>query len=185
MQWSSKLAEHTRLEMWVFMVKQQSSVTPRLLVVRHQNRCTTCSHSVWEGGRVSPRLSTRRCNHCFGFVVTELHLFTVIQVFMCGHVGNGRWHNGYGRHQWHDGVADTVIWWGGLHWQHDGGSRCQWCSRVAGIGDMMAIAGAGDLTGWLMRWCDGLVGVNDMTGVSDANDVMGAALAGTNDVMGW
>ena len=50
---------------------------------------------------------------------------------------------------------------------------------------MMAIADAGDLIGWLMRWPDGLVGVNDMTGVSDANDVMGAALAGTNDVMGW
>ena len=49
----------------------------------------------------------------------------------------------------------------------------------------MAIAGAGDLIGWLMWWRDGLVEVNDMTGVSDASDVMGVALAGTDDVMGW
>ena len=65
------------------MVKQQSSVTPRFSVVRHGNRCTTYSHRVWEGGRERPRLSTRGCNHCFGLVVIELHLFTVIQVFMC------------------------------------------------------------------------------------------------------
>ena len=44
---SSKLAECTRLEMWIFMVKRQSSVTPRFLTVRHGKWYT--AYRVWEG----------------------------------------------------------------------------------------------------------------------------------------
>lgn len=57
MRQSSKLPLRTRLEMRVFTVKRQSSVTPRCLTVRRWNRCTTYSQTVGERRRESAILS--------------------------------------------------------------------------------------------------------------------------------
>ena len=68
MWWSSKIVKHTRLEMWVFMIRWQSSVTQG---VRHGNRCTVYNRRVWEGRKESLRLSARGYNHCLGLVIVE------------------------------------------------------------------------------------------------------------------
>ena len=68
---SSKFAERTRLETQVFMVKWQSSVTPRFFTVRQGNRYTTYRYRVWEGKTERSGLSTRGYDHCFRLVVTQ------------------------------------------------------------------------------------------------------------------
>ena len=65
---SSKLAERTRLDTWVFMVNWQSSVTPRFVDrVTQGNRCTTYSCLGRKKREIG--LSTRGCDHCFSLVV--------------------------------------------------------------------------------------------------------------------
>ena len=64
-----KLAERTRLETWVFIVKRQSNVTPRFLT--ESDKGTDAQRTVIksEEKRESFRLSTRRYDHCFSLVV--------------------------------------------------------------------------------------------------------------------
>ena len=50
---SSKLAERTRLETWVFMVKCQSSVTPRFLT--ESDKGTYAQPTVIESGKENER----------------------------------------------------------------------------------------------------------------------------------
>ena len=66
-----KLAERTRLETWVFMVKWQSSVTPRFLIESDKGTEAqpTAIKSGKEKKRERSRLSTRGYDHCFSLVV--------------------------------------------------------------------------------------------------------------------
>ena len=79
---SSKLAERTRLETWVFIVKCNTKVLDR---VRQENRCTTYSYKVWEGKRERD-LDFRPEDTIIASVLSSfsLSLFNVIQDLMRG-----------------------------------------------------------------------------------------------------
>ena len=66
---TSKWAEHTRLETWVFMVKWQSNVAPWFLTESDKGTDAPPTVIVWEGKRERSGVSTREYDHCFSLVV--------------------------------------------------------------------------------------------------------------------
>ena len=83
MQWSSKLAEHTRLETWVFIVKRQSNITPRFLI--KSDKGTDAQPTVLKSGKEKERdLDFQPEDMIIASVLSSfcLSLFNVIQDFM-------------------------------------------------------------------------------------------------------